>query len=418
MKFIAFVIAVCIHMPLSAQSDLRIIWDENQSSIANAENLLSIHQVIYQFSNQHLKTTYWDESSFKGKALGIGYRLTKTILLDYQVDYLAHLYQHEVFGHGYRFREYGFEDNSYNINAFLPYGSSGGFAAWGTRQGGRLGVHENIAVSSGGMEASTILAKALRNRWLFEGEINYRESLLYISTFNDYTGYIWSTRLFDRDNAGNDVNRYLRQVNVSYGFPNEALYALSLNDISNRALVNFANTFQLFALYTYLKTYLYDAEETFEYPMISINELEYLPAIRFGLTPFGSEFIFENFIKTDKEIAKLEFRIGDQILDQFWGGGIAVHKSFSEQLQLGISVDGWQQPAIELSEGFSTFWTESGFGGRVLGEISLHTKNDFPIGLYSQFGYKTTGFIEGEQLDKGLILRLGLSVRVQDVEGN
>jgi hypothetical protein len=106
--------------------------------------------------------------------------------------------------------------------------------------------------------------------------------------------------------------------------------------------------------------------------------------------------------------------MGDQFLDQFWGGGIAVHKSFSKPLQLGITVDGWQQPAMELSEGFSTFWTEKGFGGRVLGEISLHTKSEFPIGLYSQFGYKTTGFIEGEQLDKGMVLRLGLSVRVQE----
>jgi hypothetical protein len=85
MKIItAIIIVICFHLSLSAQSDLRIIWDENHSSIANAENLLSIHQAIYQFSNQYLKTTYWDESSFKGKALGIGYRFTKTILFDYQ----------------------------------------------------------------------------------------------------------------------------------------------------------------------------------------------------------------------------------------------------------------------------------------------------------------------------------------------
>ena len=60
--------------------------------------------------------------------------------------------------------------------------------------------------------------------------------------------------------------------------------------------------------------------------------------------------------------------------------------------------------------GATTFKTAEGYGGRFLGEIQYYFNNTFPIGIYSQIGYKSTGFIEGEQLEKGIILRLGISI--------
>ena len=38
-------------------------------------------------------------------------------------------------------------------------------------------------------------------------------------------------------------------------------------------------------------------------------------------------------------------------------------------------------------------------------------KGQNPFSIYTQLGYKTTGFLEGEMLSDGLILRLGLSFR-------
>jgi hypothetical protein len=181
---IMIIIGISFPLQLLGQNDIVLIWDKDASAISNAQNLLSIHKILYQFQNEHIQLKYWDERNFKGKSLGIGYRFAKTILLDYQIDYLAHLYQHEVFGHGYRFRAFGYTGNSYNINLIPPYGKGGGFARSGTLDAGReIGEHESIMISSGGMEASAILSRTLRKRWLIRGEINYRESLPFLSGF-------------------------------------------------------------------------------------------------------------------------------------------------------------------------------------------------------------------------------------------
>lgn len=399
-------------MQLNGQSDLNFLWDKHQSSVANAENLISLHRILYEFENKTIKPSYWKENNFGGKILGVGYRFSKTILLDYQIDFLVHLLQHELFGHGYRYREFEYEDNSFNLNLAPPYGTGGGFARRGTPDYNRqLGQHEEIAIRSGGMEAAAVLARSLRRKWLIRGEINYRESLLYLSTFHDYSVYIIGTKLFDAgEEPRNDVNNYLRAANASYGFTREENYQLSLKELAINSSINLVNTFQLFALYTYLKVYVYDGEESFTYPTIGLGKTEWVPAVRFGLTPFGSEFIIENHLKSEKAIWEFDVRIGDNKLDNFWGGGVSYFKEISDKLLVSTNADFWHQPAMELG-GETTFKTNRGIGGRLIGEINLHFNDSFPVGIYGQAGYKSTGFIEGERLDRGLIIRIGASFR-------
>ncbi len=66
--------------------------------------------------------------------------------------------------------------------------------------------------------------------------------------------------------------------------------------------------------------------------------------------------------------------------------------------------------------GEATFQTNRGLGGRLIGEINLYFEDSFPLGIYAQAGFKSTGFIEGERLGKGLILRLGASIRTGEVK--
>jgi len=411
---ILIILGISLQVHLLGQSNFAFVFDKEASSIANAENLVSLHRIIYEFENKHIKPKYWDESSWKGKTLGIGYRFTKTVLIDYQIDFLTHLYQHEVFGHGYRFREFEYKRNSYHINLLPPYGSGGGYARRGeTDYARQLGVHERIVINSGGMEAAAILSNSIRKKWLINGEINYRESLLFLSTIHDYTQYILGTKFNDNLSDGNDVNNYLRTVNVSYGFLNEDAYKLSLDDLAIRSSVNFLNTYQFFALYAYYKVYLFDGDEVFKYPMIELGKVNWLPSIRFGLTPFGSELIIENYFKTENKIVGVSFRKGDGKLDNYWGGGLTTYTKFGDHFQFSSYVDFWIQPSLELG-GIETFRTKEGLGGRLIGEFNWQINNSFPIGLYSQIGYKSTGFIEGERLDKGLIFRIGAQLKVNE----
>ncbi len=97
-------------------------------------------------------------------------------------------------------------------------------------------------------------------------------------------------------------------------------------------------------------------------------------------------------------------------LDNFWGIGFNLDKVMNERTKLGFTIDYWFQPGLELG-GLSFNNTLEGGGGRILGELNHSFNNKIPIGLYLQAGYKTDGFIEGERLGKGLIARLGLSLR-------
>jgi hypothetical protein len=404
-------IYILLSTNIFGQNENSIIWDKNASSISSSRNLLTLHSIIYEFEDEKLKLSYWNEDNLKRKLLGIGYRFTKTVLLDYQVDFLVHLFQHEVFGHGYRYREFEYEDNSYGLNAAPPYGNGSGFAVRGMTNYNRdLGIHEEIAIRSGGMESASVLSNSIKKRWLFRGKMNYRESLLFLSTFHDYTVYILATKYFNNNSEGNDVRNYLRTINESYGFIDERDYRLTIDDLSRKASINLLNTFNLYATYTYLKKYLLDGEREFEYPTIKIGNKELLPSIRFGLTPFGSEFVVENYVRTERNIIGFNFRIGDNKLDNFWGLGCLYHKKISDNFSFTSQLDTWVQPEMELG-GITTFNTNDGFGARFVSEFNLYIGRSFPIGIYGQVGYKSSGFIEGEILDKGPIVRLGISFR-------
>ncbi|MEL6355731.1 MAG: hypothetical protein AAFQ37_02245, partial [Bacteroidota bacterium] len=158
------------------------------------------------------------------------------------------------------------------------------------------------------------------------------------------------------------------------------------------------------------KDILLDGEESFVYPMIRLGQLNWLPSIRFGLTPFGSEFIIENYFKRENTLLGVNLRLGDGKLDNFWGGGLSFFKRVSERIQIRSNADIWFQPSMALG-GRSIAETNEGVGGRIIGALNLRFSPSSPVGLYSQLGYKSTGFIEGERLDKGLIFRVGLSFK-------
>jgi len=96
-----------------------------------------------------------------------------------------------------------------------------------------------------------------------------------------------------------------------------------------------------------------------------------------------------------------------------WGAGIDYQKPITGNLRLGANLDYWSQPYMVLG-GQRLYTTNTGAGGRLLAKMNLFFNDSFPIGVSSEVGYKSSGFKEGERLDEGIILRLGLSIRSRD----
>ncbi|MEM6700934.1 MAG: hypothetical protein AAF599_21200, partial [Bacteroidota bacterium] len=349
MKIALTLILFLTALTLSAQDRYYLIGDQYGSSIASAENLLTVHLALYSFQDRYIKNQYWEEDTWQKKSLGVGYRLGKTILLDVQMDWLVLLAQHEVFGHGYRARSTGTKENRYRFSLLFPYGSSSGAIFYGRSNPNRFsGFDEGLVATLGGNEANAVLAKTLRDKWLLRGAMHYRELVLYSLTLNNHSLYAWSTKLFDRNEGGNDMLNYIRLVNARFDYRTEAEYQLTFDEMSNHSLLNFVNTYQLFALYAYFKGYLLNANESFDLPMFRLKNTKYLPTLRVGMTPFGSEFILENHFLKDQNLLEISWRQGDGQLANFYGGGVKWRKVFPKLLTTQIGVDFWNQPSMLL----------------------------------------------------------------------
>ena len=398
-----------------AQSFNQLLFDGDQSQYFGAENLISLHKFLYRAEDRVLPDNFSDESTPGQKALGIGYRSTKLLLLDQKVDYLHFLIQHEVFGHGSRYRELGVTDLSYEINLPFPFGSGAGLTTSSFPSNFITSSTERQMVTAAGMEANSLLAHQFEYRWLQDKAMHYRQSLLYLHSRNDVMLYIWSVKLFNQDNtfSTKDPSSWVFDINQHFGSLDRSY---SLDRIAIQSLITLLNPFQLYAAFALGKTYLLDGNRYLKkLPTLQIGRLQYLPALSFNLTPFGSEFILNNYLQGEHRLIDIQVNIGDPLFHRFHMLSANVHDLFySELYRVGLHIGAWDQPKVTLG-GTSISEHQGGIGGFCKLQLAL-----FPIkrlqkfGLYSSVGYKTTGYLMGEKLDENMIIRFGAAFRLEN----
>ena len=386
-----------------------VLFDLTHSQQTGAESLLSAHRLLFSLEEKVLPPSWSDESTFLEKTGGVAYRLAKFVVMDNVFNHFTYVLQHEVFGHGARYREFGYLDVSYEIHPFFPWGSGKGWTfPRGAPEDRTMAVHELLTAATGGMEASALLAHRLRTNWLLRGNIRNGEAMLYLYSANDLLAYIWRTRWKIRSEKGNDVLNWLRRLNTYEGHIFQEDYRLTMNDLSRQSLVNLMNPFEYLALYSLFVSNLWHGEGGSTIPMLRIWGLFYLPSFRLGLTPFGTEFIQENFIKTDRRLHILSFRIGEPTFHKFWGlGWECLNLLQLDNFRLDTRIVVWNQPDLFLGEG-DGLERHSGWGGAAVLTGNLKKIGPLGLGLLVEVGYKTTGFMEGESLRRGLIFRAGL----------
>ncbi|MBD3414090.1 MAG: hypothetical protein GF421_06650, partial [Candidatus Aminicenantes bacterium] len=303
---ILLIISLCALLPLHLRGKsvrYSVVFDLTQSSRFGAENLLSGHKLIFSLQEKILPPSLTEENTALNKSTGIAYRLAKAVILDNVASHFTYLVQHEVFGHGARYREFGYQNIQYELHLFFPWGSGKG---WTRGQGAPsdhwVTHHEWMMAATGGVEANSLLARRLRMNWLQRGQMTYGESMLYLYTANDLLAYIWRTRWKIRGQSGNDILHWLSRLNSYEGHLFKEDYPLTLDDLCRHSWANLLSPFNYLALYSLFVPYLWNGEIRSEIPMIRIRGLKYLPSLRIGLTPYGTEFIQENYIKKGKRL--------------------------------------------------------------------------------------------------------------------
>lgn len=386
------------------------IVDRYFSPYIGAEDLLSAHKGL-----EYTQDLIYEQPETPRRGFWIGAeRFSELFLIWDPIDYLASVTQHEVFGHGYRIRTLHHEGahvTRYKIDAPFPYGDGGGATHFNYHER-KITSFEDLAVASGGVEATAILANRLKLQWLQRGAIDARESTLYTSSEHDISNYIWFTGSKDLEDEG-DISYYVHRLNRTYPHGH-----LTVNSLKKQALVNLLDPFTYYSIYAWWR-YVVSGKKT-SIPMIRIGSYQYLPGMRFGLTPFGPEYYLENFLVKDNKPIYFYLRAGHFSDQTYLGFGVEHAYLWNlESLPWGLRLDCWYQPhtafrdlrfSIQKLHQEGHFKTQPhnprlGLALTVIGHKKLWSNG----ALYFQIGGKTIGFLEGQTLQPSLIARVGLT---------
>lgn len=392
-----------------------LLVDRYLSSYIGGEDLITTHHALAKCEELFFSTP--QERTFLAGSL----RFADQLFIWLPINYTTMVVQHEYFGHGYRLREFGTHDIHYQIGTPPPYGEGGG--ATSVQLSHPLELSQMCIVSSGGVEATAVLANRLKLHWLQSNNISAKESSLYLLSQHDLTDYV--SNAFDLPYlTGHDMSDYIYLVNESY--PKGRLTKKRLQKLS---LINLADPFTYYAIYSSFR-YIFIGHSLEQIPMIPLGKARYLPGLRLGLSPFGPEYYVENYLVYKEKPTYFYLKLGSFGGNTFYGLGIDQPELFRWRGQLlGFRVDLWRQPPFNTNKEYSRspweFFLKHYFpsdepqednassgnqkiGGAVTLLYDAPLAEKFALHLHAELGYKTTGYLPANNTKSGAIARIGL----------
>ena len=388
-----------------------LLFDPGLTMRTGAENVITLQTAIASAEDRLIGTRWFRELNGVNKIGGISGRLAKYAIIDLPVDYFSIVLAHEYFGHGARYRELDMDDIHYGFDWPPPYGKGGGEAA--NYKSVLISTHEILSIWEGGIEVQPLINREIGMRWMATNEMNYREASQYFWSFQILYSYIQDTNedLADGTN-NNDPRAYTRIINAHAGYTDVNNLKMSVKDLKSKMMLNAANPFVIYSMYSIIKTYLWNGNSTNAVPALRFGNVSYLPALRAELTPFGIQYHLDNYLRFKNMVALVDISYGDRTFFDSWGGvGVDIRNIYrTPNLSFDLNTNIWKQPELQ----FGLNPTESK-GGGIGGAFSVRSYYDFrnskiPLAAVMEFGYKTTGFLEGYKLDSSPILIIGLAL--------
>ena len=326
--------------------------------------------------------------------------------------------QHEIFGHGYRIRDLGPKYAA--VEGYKMYGVAGETNFSMTPN---LTVSQMIAITIAGLEADAILGNRIRMHWMRNGCLDPRLASLYIissKTLFSYSLSVRDTAAFIPD-EGNDIAGYLFFLNKLYPEGHVSYRALR-----NFSLISFLDPFLFFSSWSGLR-YEKSGEST-PISLFKIGSIQYIPALRGILTPFGLQGIWDNFFLKGTTPACAYVKWGKNGPNVYWGFGFESQEVFKWPIAtLGFRLDVWHQPNVLFKKGVISLddmmeesnechvplYSQEVLNEKRFGVLASLTgtigKETWAARPYYELGYKTKGYLPGEALRQAPIIRLGLA---------
>ena len=396
-------VALCILVrpgPVEAQPTPTALFDADMTPFAGSAVIDFTGTVLGHLEDTLLPSRLFDERSTLRRSAGASYRFGKLFLLDVPQEAWLFVVNHEVFGHGARLRELFDGPITYQIGVPPPYGSVGGSTSFTFDR--RPEVEELLSITIGGMEANNVNASRIALRAIARGKASYREMLRYFFARLDTTAYILRTD-DEPEDEGHDVSDFIVLLRRIAGSD------LTPDELRHRAVIGMADPLLAYSVFGLAWSYVWRGEAEGPVPAIPVGRYRYLPALRLQLTPYGTEWVVDNTFVRDAHATRVALRFGEAPGER--GFGVSLHRDalwMSRRARIDADVHAWHQPRIQDDGSI-----EDVNGVAALATVSapLHAKWMRWASVVVQGGYKMQGFIEGEPLGSGFMLRAGVGIQ-------
>jgi len=309
------------------------------------------------------------------------------------------LFNHEVYGHGFRIRSLGGRVADYRFTLF-----EGAATCWNPWPG--ITADEFLLIHMAGTEANYVLAQEIALRHFKYRKLDNSTYNLFFTASWDLMNYISLTHRSEiiRNHPGNDVMNYIKMINNKH-----QLDGISLDDLNDASIVFLLNP-MFYAYLWSVYVYLAKGQREISIPHLQWDEIAYMPLLRMALTPFGIAYYLDNYLGNPAKTFLISLYTGSSPFYTSYYGGLACktdrlwsYKSYALDLEGNL----WYQPPLQLAPadalGDKNYW-----GGLV------GFTNKFQItpqlSLYVAALYKTQGFVEGVVAAGGFMGRAGFSL--------
>jgi len=402
-KIIITIFLLLITILGKAQSRYNIIYEKQLGQNFAGENINAMfHLFDYADSLFIPKKIIKTENNF-AKVINPLFRFSKLFLTNYLITDFAMTMNHERFGHGYRMLEVGGSIDEVVYNMPPPFNNE--FSYISLNYPSNFTKQQEIMINLSGSETNLIATDIMRKNILLDESFNYNYGLAYLYGSNDMPGY---TAFITDPNA--DPNRYRNNINDLYG--GEPLTRNKMKAYSFIAI--FTDPMNFYALKSVFYDYIIKGRHSPRVGMIKLTKrLKYLPRFRFEYTPYGPELVYQNYFKLDSKLMQFSFSHSDAALPNSWRFSANIwNLKSSDHLSFNLSGQIWNQPNIEFYQHDKLIASE-GLGGQFISTVNYDISKDQNLyGFTLQAGYKSTGYAIGEQLNKGLIIRGGLTFKL------
>lgn len=390
----------------AAQQVVPVMVDTDMSVGAGASVTAAMGALVARAEDAYVPSRLFVEQGIPRRAANISYRLLKLTYFDVPQEQWLMVANHELMGHGARLRERFDGPIGYTIDAPAPFGPGGGSTFFGfDREPSR---YERLAISAAGMEADAVAARLIAEAAFGGRGMRPRDAIRYLAFEFDTLDYVLSTG-DDPEEPGHDVSDFVQKYNdlaALVGAPSVAARTLR-----REVLVSLANPMLGFAVYG-IGRYVWNGATDVRVPALTIAGVRYLPLVRYQLTPYGTEWALTNHLAGRGWPTRVDVRVGRAPGSRPWGVGIErLNVAALRSWRIDAGVELWRQPSIAGPDAPARA-VQLGIQVRGRAERPL-----VPVWFSSRRATlivdaagKTAGFVPGQPLRGGVVVRAGVGV--------